>query len=121
LYLQELEEEWEKAAAQGNLRFLFLLRNVPCSSLNCCPSAPLYLQELEEEWDKAKPLLKEVLRAAGWSATADSSYEGYLEALAAWQQQQQDAAAADGECGDLWEDQGFAGTAVDCVATAKGT
>jgi hypothetical protein len=56
----------------------------------------LCLQELEEEWEKAKPLLKEALRAAGWTAAADSSYEGYLEALAAWQQQQQDAAAADG-------------------------
>jgi CheY-like chemotaxis protein len=85
-------------------------------SSNCFPIAvSSSLQELEEEWDKAKPLLKEVLRAAGWSATADSSYEGYLEALAAWQQQQQDAVAADGEWRGLWQEQGFADTAVDCV------
>ncbi|KAF6257845.1 hypothetical protein COO60DRAFT_1701643 [Scenedesmus sp. NREL 46B-D3] len=51
--------------------------------------------ELEEEWEKARPLLKEALRAAGWTATAESSYEGYLEALAG-QQQQQDGEAADG-------------------------
>jgi hypothetical protein len=58
----------------------------------------LLLQELEEEWEKARPLLKEALRAAGWSATAESSYEEYLEALAGQQQQQQqDGDAPDGE------------------------
>ncbi|WIA16549.1 hypothetical protein OEZ85_013221 [Tetradesmus obliquus] len=52
--------------------------------------------ELEEEWDKAKPLLKEALRAAGWAAAADSSYEAYLEALAVQQQQQDGEAAKEG-------------------------
>jgi hypothetical protein len=53
----------------------------------------LLLQELEEEWEKARPLLKEAMCAAGWTATAESSYEEYLEALAGQQQQQED-----GEC-----------------------
>jgi hypothetical protein len=107
------------------------------TNLFCCA---LLLQELEEEWEKAKPLLKEVLRAAGWTATADSSYDEYLEALAAWQQQQQDGAAADGElngpslvaesvgCWACMQQQqrarggkGLAGTSVGCNGTAKGS
>lgn len=40
-------------------------------------------QELEEEYDKARSVLKDALRAANWTATPDSEYTDYLEALTA--------------------------------------
>lgn len=49
------------------------------------------VQELEEEYEKARPLLKDALRSAGWSATPDSTYTDYCEVL-----QAQAAAAAEG-------------------------
>eukprot|EP00775_Hariotina_reticulata_P012499 gene12499-12634_t len=48
--------------------------------------------ELEEEFDKARPLLKEALKQAGWSAAPDSSYVEYCEVL-----EKQAGAAADPE------------------------
>lgn len=49
----------------------------PCHTPSYTP-----LQELEEEYDKARSILKEALRAANWTATVDSTYSDYLEALA---------------------------------------
>lgn len=52
--------------------------------------------ELEEEYDKGRSLMKEALKEAGWSATVDSTYVSFVEAL----ESQANAADAKGECMD---------------------
>lgn len=52
--------------------------------------------ELEDEYDKARPLMKEALKESGWSATPDSTYLSFIEAL-----DSQAAKAAGVEKGEL--------------------
>eukprot|EP00878_Enallax_costatus_P007972 GHUV01008338.1.p1 GENE.GHUV01008338.1~~GHUV01008338.1.p1 ORF type:complete len:419 (+),score=115.06 GHUV01008338.1:42-1259(+) len=52
--------------------------------------------ELEEEYDKARPLMKEALKESGWTATPDSTYLSFVEAL-----DSQVAKAAEDEKGEL--------------------
>jgi hypothetical protein len=72
-----------------------------CLLFECMP-----LQELEEEYDKARSVLKDALRAANWTATVDSTYTEYLEALTG-SDDAADSAAADKE-GEVGEGAGAA-------------
>jgi hypothetical protein len=58
------------------------------------------LQELEEEYDKARSVLKDALRAANWTATVDSNYTEYLEALTGGDSGVDGAAAQEDEGGE---------------------
>ncbi len=55
------------------------------------------MQELEEEYERARPLLKDALRAAGWTASPDADYGAFIDALQGAASEGAAAAAAGGE------------------------
>lgn len=63
------------------------------------------MQELEEEYERARPLLKDALRAAGWTASPDADYGAFIDALQGAASEGAAAAATGGEADEQQQQQ----------------